>query len=121
MSDPLPTYVFQDVSADLFQHGSLHVLVYADRLSGWPVVHQWWRDPTAREVVQAVVSNFVELGVPMPIQRWNFPGRSAAMGGGMGQFDATLPPKQRACGSGGESGKGVGRWSTYHRTPSSPD
>jgi hypothetical protein len=29
------------------------------------VVHQWRRDPTAREVVQAVVSNFVELGVPM--------------------------------------------------------
>jgi hypothetical protein len=39
--------------------------VYSDRLSGWPVVHQWRRDPTAREVVQAVISNFVELGVPM--------------------------------------------------------
>ena len=65
MSDPLPTYFFQDVSADLFQHGSLHVLVYADRLSGWPVVHQWRRDPTEREVIQAVMGNFVELGVPM--------------------------------------------------------
>ncbi len=65
MSDPLLTYVFQDVFADLFQHGSLHVLVYADRLSGWSVVHQWRREPTTREVVQAAVSNFFELGVPM--------------------------------------------------------
>lgn len=36
----------------------------ADR-SGWPVVHQWRREPTTREVVKAVVSNFFELGVPM--------------------------------------------------------
>jgi hypothetical protein len=42
-----------------------HVLVYADRLSGWSVVHQWRREPTTREVVQAAVSNFFELGVPM--------------------------------------------------------
>jgi hypothetical protein len=73
MSDPLPTFVFQDVSADLFQHGNLHVLVYADRLSGWPVVHQWRRDPTAREVIQAVVHNFVELGVPMRFRSDNGP------------------------------------------------
>ena len=59
MVDPLLTYVFEDVSADLFQHGNLHVLVYADKLSGRPVIHQWRRDPTAREVVQAVASNFV--------------------------------------------------------------
>lgn len=65
MSDPSPDYVFQDVLADLFQHGSLHVLVYADRLSGWPVVHHWRHDATAREVIQAVMNNFVELGVPM--------------------------------------------------------
>ena len=73
MSDPLPTFVFQDVSADLFQHGNPHVLVYADRLSGWPVVHQWRRDPTAREVIQAVVHNFVELGVPMRFRSDNGP------------------------------------------------
>ena len=73
MADPLPTYVFEDVSADLFQHGNLHLLVYADRLSGWPVIHQWRRDPTAREVVQAVESYFVELGVPMRIRSDNGP------------------------------------------------
>lgn len=73
MSDPAPAYVFEDVSADLFQHGTLHVLVYADRLSGWPVVHQWRRDPTARKVVQAIVHNFVELGVPMRLRSDNVP------------------------------------------------
>jgi hypothetical protein len=58
MSDPLPTHVFEDVSTDLFQLGQLHVLVYADCLSGWPVVHRWKRDPTAREVLHAVIDNF---------------------------------------------------------------
>ncbi len=53
LTDPLWTFVFEDVSVDLFQYGTLHVLVYADRLSGWLVVHQWRRDPTAREVTQA--------------------------------------------------------------------
>jgi hypothetical protein len=40
LRDPLPTRVFKDVSTDLFQFGQLHVLVYVDRLSGWPVVHR---------------------------------------------------------------------------------
>lgn len=79
MSDPAPAYVFEDVSADLFQHGMLHVLVYTDRLSGWPVVHQWRRDPTAREVVQAIVHNFVDLSVAMRLRSDNGP-----------QFDARL-------------------------------
>ena len=64
MRDPLPTWVFEDVSADLFQVGSLHVLVY-DGLSGWPIVHQWRPDPSAREVTHAIIENFVDLGVPV--------------------------------------------------------
>ena len=63
-SDPLPFYVFQSVLADLFQAGSLHVLVYADRLSGWVVVQQWRHFPSAREVGRAVIENFAALGVP---------------------------------------------------------
>jgi hypothetical protein len=42
-------------------------------ISGWTVVHQWKRDPTAREVMQAVISNFVELGVPMRFRSDNCP------------------------------------------------
>ncbi|KAI9551307.1 hypothetical protein GHT06_002507 [Daphnia sinensis] len=73
MRDPLPTRVFEDVSADLFQVSSLHVLVYADRLSGWPIVHQWRHDPSAREVSQAVIENFVDLGVPVRLRSDNGP------------------------------------------------
>jgi hypothetical protein len=79
VSDPLPTHVFEDVSADLFQSGPLHVLVYADILSGWPVVHRWRRDPTVREVLHAVIDNFAELGVPMWFRSGNGP-----------QFDADV-------------------------------
>ena len=65
LNDPLPTYPFERVSADLFQAGSLHALVYADRLSGWTVVHQWRHTPSAKEVGRAVISNFIDLGVPL--------------------------------------------------------
>lgn len=73
MTDPLPSHVFEEVSVDLFQSGRLHVLVYTDRLSGWPVVHRWKWDPTAREVLHAVIENFVELGVPMRFRSDNGP------------------------------------------------
>ncbi len=73
MHDPLPTRVFEDVSADLFQVGSLHVLVYADCLSGGPIVHQWRHDPSAREVTQAIIEIFVELGVPVRMRSDNGP------------------------------------------------
>ena len=65
MSDPFRTRVFEDTSADLFQSGRVHVLVFADRLSGWPVIHRWMKDSTAREVTLAIIGNFVDLGVPV--------------------------------------------------------
>lgn len=68
MKDPFPTSVFEDSSTDLFQSGLLHVLVHADRLSGWPVIHRWRHDPSTREVVPATVQNFVDLGVPMRLR-----------------------------------------------------
>jgi hypothetical protein len=80
----------------------------ADRLSGWPVIHQWRRDPTVREVVQAIVHNFVELGVPMRFRSDNGSQFDA------GIFKKTLKrwvseetlhpntPKQRTCGGSSE-------------------
>jgi hypothetical protein len=64
LRDVLPERVFEEVTADLFESGRLHVLVYTDRLSGWPVIHRWHHAPTARELIQAVTGNFVDLGVP---------------------------------------------------------
>lgn len=51
-------------SANLFQLGYLHVLIYVYCLNELPVVHQWRHDPTAREFIQAVVENFVDLESP---------------------------------------------------------
>jgi hypothetical protein len=64
LRDVLPERVFEEVTADLFESVRLHVLVYTDRLSGWPVIHRWHHAPTARELIQAVTGNFVDLGVP---------------------------------------------------------
>ena len=40
-SEPLPTRVFEDVSADFFSYAGRDYLVYVDRLSGWPVTFQY--------------------------------------------------------------------------------
>ena len=61
----MPEFFFQSVSADLFQASNLYALVYADRLSGWTVVHQWCHCPSSKEVIRAVLNNFVELRVPL--------------------------------------------------------
>jgi hypothetical protein len=77
LSAPLPTYVFEDFSTDLFQHGSIHSV----GVRGQAVrLNQWRRGPTAREGVQfAVVGNFVELCVLMRFRSDNGP-----------QFDADV-------------------------------
>ena len=69
MSDPTPTRVFEDVSADLFQVGGKHYLVYADRLSGWPTVDVWRsKTPSTRDIIRAIGKNFMDLGVPLRIR-----------------------------------------------------
>lgn len=65
LSDPLPDFVFQSVSADLFQTGSLHAMVYLDRLSGWTVFNQWRHSPTSKDVIQVVIRNFMKLVAPI--------------------------------------------------------
>eukprot|EP00117_Sycon_ciliatum_P038875 scpid16023/ scgid28814/ Transposon Ty3-G Gag-Pol polyprotein; Gag3-Pol3; Transposon Ty3-1 TYA-TYB polyprotein; Capsid protein; p24; Spacer peptide p3; Nucleocapsid protein p11; Ty3 protease; p16; Spacer peptide J; Reverse transcriptase/ribonuclease H; p55; Integrase p61; Integrase p58 len=62
---PMPSRVFEEVSADLFSHAGNHYLVYADRLSNWPCIAVWYRrDPTSRDVIQILRGNFVAFGVP---------------------------------------------------------
>ena len=68
LRDALPERVFEEVSADLFESGRLHVLVYTDRLSGWPVIHRWYHVTSARELIQAITENFVDLGVLIRIR-----------------------------------------------------
>jgi len=64
MSDPLPTRPFEKVSADLYEVDRLHVLVNCCRFSGWPIIHQWFQDQSAREVMDVVTLAFSDTGVP---------------------------------------------------------
>ena len=69
MTDPQPTRVFEEVSADIFSHAGRSFLAYVDRLSGWPVVHVFPKgDTTARQVIRALRQNFVMLGVPVTLR-----------------------------------------------------
>jgi transposase InsO family protein len=40
-------------------------MVYADRLSGFPFVKEWRKDPNASEVLKEVRRYFVDMGVPV--------------------------------------------------------
>ena len=72
-SDPPPTRIFEDVSADLFSLGKAKYLVYSDWLSGWPTIDRWQHDPSSREVIRAISRNFVDLGVPVRFRSDNGP------------------------------------------------
>lgn len=43
----------------------------------WPVIHRLMRDPTDKEVTQAIICNFVDLGVTVRIRTDNGPKFSA--------------------------------------------
>jgi hypothetical protein len=64
-SDPPPSRIFEEVSADLFSHGGHHFLAYADRLSGWTTVTVWRKDPTSPNLIKTIVRKFVNLCVPV--------------------------------------------------------
>ena len=69
MTEPLPSRVFEDVSADIFPHGGRQFLVYADLLSGWPVVFAFPRgDTRTTQVIGAVRKAFVDFGVPVHLR-----------------------------------------------------
>ena len=66
LSDPHPSRVFEDVSADLFDFAGSKYLVYVDRLRERSTVDRWkGRDPTSADVIKVVRKNFRDLGVPV--------------------------------------------------------
>ena len=65
-SEPLPTRVFEDVSADFFSYVARDYLVYVDRLSGWSVTFHFAKgNTTSRHTINACRRSFVALGVPV--------------------------------------------------------
>ena len=69
LSEPLPSRIFEDVSADIFSYCGNHYLVYVDRLSGWPTVDGFInRDLCSRDVITTLTRKFVDLGVPVRLR-----------------------------------------------------
>ena len=51
-ADELPKRPFDCVSADLFQIGPKYFQVYVDRLSGYPLVKCWMKQPSLAQVIK---------------------------------------------------------------------
>ena len=65
-SEPLPTRVCEDVSADFFSYVGRDYLVYVDRLSGSPVAFHFAKgNTTSRHTINACRRAFMALGVPV--------------------------------------------------------
>ena len=67
-ADPLPNLPFESVSADLFYCKGRHFLVYVDRLSGYPMVHEWKDDPSSKQVIKAMSKMMSVMGKPHRIR-----------------------------------------------------
>lgn len=74
----LPTRVFEETSTNFFQLGRLLTCLRGPAV-GVPVVHHRMRYSTAREVAQAIISNFVDFGVLLRIQTDNGPQLSGSV------------------------------------------
>ena len=57
-ADELPQRLFDVVSADLFYSGGKVFMIFADRLSGFPVVYSWAEDPTTNQVIMKLKQYF---------------------------------------------------------------
>ena len=65
MADELPERPFDVVSADLFYVGRKVYMIYADRLSGYPLVAMWLKDPTSAQIIRQVQQYFSLFGKPL--------------------------------------------------------
>lgn len=64
-SDPMPTRPFQSSSADLFEYGGKHFLVYVDRFSNWPCIAMFNKVPNTSDVTKALRGFFRDFGIPI--------------------------------------------------------
>lgn len=59
-----PSRPFEAVSTDYFEHAGKQYLIYADRLSGWPMVKMFNRGATAVKLITTLRKFFAATGVP---------------------------------------------------------
>lgn len=65
LSDELPERPFDVVSADLFYVGKKVYMIYADKLSGFPLVNVWLKDPTTSQVIKQLQKYFSLFRKPL--------------------------------------------------------
>ena len=53
------------VSTDLFYVGKKVYMIYADRLSGYPLVNVWIKDPTTNQAITQLQQYFSLFGKPL--------------------------------------------------------
>ena len=64
-ADKVPERPFDVVSCDLFYSGGKVFMIFADRLSGFPMVEAWSRDPTTQQVKRVLMHYFSLFGKPL--------------------------------------------------------
>ena len=64
-ADKVPERPFDVVSCDLFYSGGKVFMIFADRLSGFPIVDAWSRDPTTQNVKRVLMHYFSLFGKPL--------------------------------------------------------
>ena len=72
-TDPMPKRPFEEVAADMFYHAGRHYLIYADRVSGFPIVAEWSDESTAQQVEYQCRKFFANLRVPIRFRYDNGP------------------------------------------------
>ena len=68
VSDQLPERPFNVVPADLFYVGKKVYMIFADRLSGYPLANFWRKDPKTSQVVKQLQYNFLLFGKPLKFE-----------------------------------------------------
>ncbi|XP_059084410.1 uncharacterized protein LOC131881541 [Tigriopus californicus] len=73
VQEPLPSRPFEIVTSDLFQFGSHHFLVYADRLSGYPLLSRFPSNPSSSDLIHEFRIFFSLMGAPNILRTDNGP------------------------------------------------
>lgn len=73
IQDSIPSRPFEVVTSDLFQYGSHHFMVYADRLTGFPLLSRFSSSPSSSDLIKELRIFFSIMGVPNTFRSDNGP------------------------------------------------
>ena len=65
IGEKVPERPFDVVASDLFYSGGKVFMIFSDRLSGFPMVESWPKDPTTQQVKRVLMYYFSMFGKPL--------------------------------------------------------